>query len=271
MSNFNITNIKNFSDNYEFDNLKEITEKYHELVKDFFVIVLENIILQNDVHFLFVIQRGLETLMHCFKMIYMYSKNLNLTLYHCKKAYCYYVEFIGQISDENNSYLQLNSKDATLFVYKKTIFDIDNEYRKTFVLNDDEKKYIQLVTNTIDTHKNIILTILSKEENINKTKKPIIEYSMKKSKKILDKLSVKNKKLDDVNNKIALINYFILCIKELDIDNIKFTQLCDNFVKKNEKKMINIEIMERKINRNNALVKIFELTPIKFINWLFDY
>ena len=63
----------------------------------------------------------------------MYTKNLDLTVYHCKKAYLFYVEFIGQIGDDNNSYLQLNSKDATLFVYKKTIFEINNEYRKQFV------------------------------------------------------------------------------------------------------------------------------------------
>ena len=60
--------------------------------------------------FIFILQRGLETLKHCFKMIYMYTRNLDLTIYHCKKAFCYYVEFIGQIGDDNHTYLQLNSK-----------------------------------------------------------------------------------------------------------------------------------------------------------------
>ena len=50
----------------------------------------------------------------------MYTeKNLSLTLYHCKKSFLYYVEFISQIGDEGNSYLQLNTKDAILFIYKK--------------------------------------------------------------------------------------------------------------------------------------------------------
>ena len=40
------------------------------------------------------------------------TKNLELTIYHTKKAYLFYVEFIGQIREDNNSYLQLNSKDA---------------------------------------------------------------------------------------------------------------------------------------------------------------
>ena len=53
-----------------------------------------------------------------------------MVYFHCKKAYYYYIEFIGQISDDSHSYLQLTSKDATLFVYKKTIFEVDNMVRK---------------------------------------------------------------------------------------------------------------------------------------------
>ena len=37
---------------------------------------------------------------------------------------------MGQIGEDSHTYLQLNSKDAALFVYKKTIFELDNEYRK---------------------------------------------------------------------------------------------------------------------------------------------
>ena len=66
----------------------------------------------------------------------------------------FYVEFIGQIGDDNNSYLQLNSKrDATFFVYKKTIFELNNEYRKQFVLSETEKqkfKYIDIYTRVLN-------------------------------------------------------------------------------------------------------------------------
>ena len=96
----------------------------------------------------------------------MYTRNLDLTIYHCKKAFCYYVEFIGQIGDDNHTYLQLNSKDATLFVYKKTIFEIDNEYRKKFELSEDDKIYMKLLTNIIDIFHEIILTMISKEPNL---------------------------------------------------------------------------------------------------------
>ena len=79
----------------------------------------------------------------------MYTKNLELTVHHCKKAFLYYVEFIGQIGDDNHTFLQLNSKDATLFVYKKTIFDINNEYKKKVTYTLNETKKLKCETHTL--------------------------------------------------------------------------------------------------------------------------
>ena len=147
---YNIANVKNFYSSFNKENIKEVKEKYTILVSEFLLCATENIIVQNEKYFLFVLQRGLETIKHCFKMIYMYTRNLDLTIYHCKKAFCYYVEFIGQIGDDNHSYLQLNSKDATLFVYKKTIFEINNDYRKKFEIENGKRLNIKLIINEMD-------------------------------------------------------------------------------------------------------------------------
>ena len=167
-SAYNIANIKNFNLTLDKKNIKTVKEKYTILISEFLLCASENVIVQNDKYFVFILQRGLETLKHCFKMIYMYTRNLDLTIYHCKKAFCYYVEFIGQIGDDNHTYLQLNSKDATLFVYKKTIFEIDNEYRKKFELDEEDKLYMKLITNIIDIFHEIILMMISKEFSIKK-------------------------------------------------------------------------------------------------------
>ena len=91
-------------------------------------------------------------------MLYMYTKNLEITMHHCKKAYCYYVEFIGQIGDDNHSFLQLNSKDATLFVYKKTIFEINNNIanKPTLLLESNENDPISLSYPFIIKEKNFL-------------------------------------------------------------------------------------------------------------------
>ena len=54
------------------------------------------------------------------------TKNLGAAVYHAKKAYLYYAEFISQISQDSNSFLKLTPTDGVLFSYKKTVFSIDN-------------------------------------------------------------------------------------------------------------------------------------------------
>ena len=86
----------------------------------------------------YVVFKGLQSITHIFLILLLYTKNLSLTLYHCKKSFLYYVEFISQIGDEGNSYLQLNSKDAILFIYKKSIFDINNDYREKYEISEED-------------------------------------------------------------------------------------------------------------------------------------
>ena len=77
---------------------------------------------------------------HIFNILLLYTNNLDLTVYHSKKSYLYYIEFISQISNDQHSYLQLTTKDASLFILKKTIFQIDNEIKN----NLESKKIINL-------------------------------------------------------------------------------------------------------------------------------
>ena len=165
-SDFNISNFKNFNSQFESLDVHDVIDKFTLVVNEFLLCTSQNIIVQNEKYLLFIIQRGLETLKHCFKILFMYSKNLDLTLHHCKKAYCYYVEFIGQIGDDNNSYLQLNSKDATLFVYKKTIFEIDNEFKKKFNMEAYENQYINLISIIFECYYEVITYILFNEQQI---------------------------------------------------------------------------------------------------------
>jgi hypothetical protein len=82
-----------------------------------------------------------------------------MAYYHSQKAFYYYTEFIGQITGDQNVFLQLTSRDAMMFVYKKTIFEIHNDYKKTNVLlvdltNENEKMefldaYVEIIKNIV--------------------------------------------------------------------------------------------------------------------------
>ena len=103
-----ISNVDNYNKTFEFTDTKTYVLRYVELINEYMLYVVENMIIQDDTYLLFLIRRGVETIMHCFKFLLMYTKNLELTVYQCKKALYYYIEFIGQISDVSlhHSYLQ---------------------------------------------------------------------------------------------------------------------------------------------------------------------
>lgn len=267
---YNISNIKNFNSNYESLDISNVIEKFNILMSEFLLCTSENIIVQNEQYLLFIIQRGLETLKHCFKMLYLYTKNLDLTLYHCKKAYCYYVEFIGQIGDDNNSYLQLNSKDATLFVYKKTIFDIDNEFKKNFIINDDEKAYIELTSNIFECYYEVMTYILFNEKELKNKKESVIHFSIQKTNKIIDKIYKNKETNNETIQDIKIIQFFILSLQDFKINNIKYINICDLFIKRFNKSKITINNIQKKIHRNDCVSILNEFSPLKFVNWLFN-
>ena len=47
-----------------------------------------------------------------------------MAYYHAIKSFYIYIEFIEQIAEDHHSFLKLYSRDAALFVYKKTIYNI---------------------------------------------------------------------------------------------------------------------------------------------------
>ena len=138
----------------------EILNKYRLLVIEYLLFINETInsCKTND-NCKFIVLRGLTTISYVFIFILHSSRNLNMAYYHSQKAFYYYTEFIGQITGDQNVFLQLTSRDAMMFVYKKTIFEIHNDYKKSNVLlndltNENEKMefldaYVQIIKNLV--------------------------------------------------------------------------------------------------------------------------
>jgi len=238
--------------------------------------VVENMIIQDETYLLFLIRRGIETIMHCFKVMLMYTKNLNLTIFHCKKALYYYIEFIGQISDVSlhHSYLQLNSKDATLFVYKKTIYDINNAYRKTCCLTDTENKFLSEISNTITLFNDVLLYLLQTERLKYAKKESIIHFSVEKASAITNKLFTK-KESKLTEKKVSLCLFFFQIIKTYYIDTIKYSNICEVFIKKLRKysqdELINLQSrLKEKLYNPECGDKLSEMSALRFVNWLLN-
>ena len=111
----------------------------------------------------YIFLKGLQCVLNVFYFILLYTKNIELSFNHSKQSILYYVEFIQQIGDDNQGFLQLSSKDAVIFVYKKTIFDINTEAKKKHSINKDEKLVVKFMESSIDYIISFISFILDKD------------------------------------------------------------------------------------------------------------
>ena len=237
--NSNSKNLISNSNNYNIsfqDNLFTIFSKYLLIINEFLKHSHENIYIQNQSYYGFILKQGIITLTHVFKMLLMYTKNLDIVYHNCQKSYIYYIEFISQIGDDNHSFLQLNSKDASLFVYKKTIFEIDNDIRKNYVSDTITTQLINKVDILIKIYNTLLIQLIENHSLVEINK--IIDTS-------INNIMLKIIKLSDNNddNKLKAISIFIsTCKKDNIIDHL------DLFIKKIKKKQsININKLEHKL------------------------
>ena len=136
-----------------------VMTKYTELLGEYTKFIIENIKIKNQNYSKFIIIRGLDTITHVFMTILYYTKNLDMTYFHCQKSFYFYVEFISQISEAEKLFLQLSSRDAATYVYKKTLFDLNNTVLKPECSNETKLKF-DTIGELIKIQKTILLNVL---------------------------------------------------------------------------------------------------------------
>ena len=117
----------------------DIIKSFCNLLNFYFSFSIENMnIKDKDIFY-----TGLNVIQHIFRLIFLYTKNLELTFYNTQQAIYYYVEYISQITDrDDNIFFNLSIKDAVIYVYTRSIFEIRKQYVKkncdsdTKILND---------------------------------------------------------------------------------------------------------------------------------------
>jgi hypothetical protein len=270
---YNVENYKPLIQN----TAQEILTKFTEMMIEYMRLIAEKTNIKNKQYYIFIFERGIETLIHIFSMIFYYTKNLELTFYHSQKAYYFYIEFIEQISDDNITFLQLSSRDALMFVYKKTIFEINNDHKKSNIyLTEEEHKIISYININIPIYKKIVSFVLyhkdfkygNKLEYINtycdKIQKlaVILNRCIKKESISLFINLLQNKNVDSpisIYQSFKLLEEFILKLKEQPKKKIKEKA---NKLTNDEKKLIN-NIYE--CSTNNYINEYGTLSLIEFL------
>jgi hypothetical protein len=260
---YNVTNYKNSIDN----NTGEILNKFVRVLVEYMRFISEKITMKNKQYYKFIFERGIETLIHIFSIIFYYTKNLELTFYHCQKAYYFYIEFIEQISDDNITFLQLSSRDAILFVYKKTIFDINNDYRKNIMEPTiEEKNILSLVDSYNYIYKNIIQFIINHKDFTYDNKNEYINDCCNYIETFGENIN-KNKTKKNI---IECIYLFTNLLADKQIEIKTFFNLLEEFIKKiNIKKKINEKLIKNKIYDSEINNYIINNDLNKMIDWIF--
>ena len=107
------------------DSLSTILEKYMAIIIEYLRFISKHIAsLKNKPYAKFILLRGIETINHVFNYILLYTKDVEVAYIYTEKSIYLYVEFITQVSENQNAFLQLSSKDAVIYVYKKTIYTL---------------------------------------------------------------------------------------------------------------------------------------------------
>jgi len=220
-TNFSLNHVENYKKDFEC-NLSEIVNKYAQLIIEYIKFIQENIKIKNENFAKFIIVRGLETITHVFQYILYITKNIDLTYYHCQKSFYFYVEFVGQITEEDKMFLQLTTRDATMYVYKKTIFDINNELKKLNENNSIEfKEKVDIISSYIKIYETYLLKILQKNNNVSSHIQDLINITtfltnftkkikISKIENITEKLYYKIENVDkffEINH--LLVKYFL--------------------------------------------------------------
>ena len=161
MAEDSMNSLKDSSFNKELNqSVSEIMEKYVSLVIEYTTFIRDKTNILYKKHYPYILARGLDTITHVFIMILFYTKNIELTYYHSQKSFYYYVEFIEQILDVQHTFLHLSSRDASIFVYKKTIYEINQEHRKETENNAEDDERFKKINAYAQIYKEVPIEIL---------------------------------------------------------------------------------------------------------------
>jgi hypothetical protein len=256
---YNLINKDNYKNDFTIKNLEIYHKTYIKLLKDFLKHAEDSILIKNNEYHKYVLEKGIQTFTSVFLLILTYCKDLDMTIYHCQKGCLYYIEFIGQIGDDNHSFLQLSSTDASLFVYRKTIYEINNDFRKISELTQEQELFMSYIN-----HYTIIINDIIKYINIS-----VINHNEWNN--IYTILNDNIKKIENIYNLIDKFGYnkYISCLFEFNktvincnFDIQKVIELDTLFIKNFQKNNKNYTK-----NKISIIKKNFSLEEQNIINF----
>lgn len=243
---------------FDKSDIKKIYIVFVSVLFDYLHTFKHNITEKNGKYSIKVIKKGVSMLKHVMNVLFLYTRNTELIYKHLNKSFLYYIEFIEQIGEEGNTFLQLSSKDAMLFVYKKTIFDINIEYKKKMEYTEIESKTINTILEGLNLF--IFIAEYSLFDGITDFKDVDIEFFRKRTIKLIEKYM---KKTHPRLNEMTMDIFNFLIANKVEVPII--FQTIEYFIQK----VTNVNYEVFKTNLMRASMKN-TFNRVKFINSLLN-
>ena len=260
----------NNPENYKYsieNTTPELFVKYKGLIQEYLVQCIDIIYMSDIVYYRYILCKGIKILTHVFSLLLLYTNNIDLTYSYSQKSLYYYVEFIGQIGHENNSFLELNSKDAAMFVYKKSINEVNREFVKSNTNECETKIKLTNLGILIDLHSKYVSDIVNVEFN-DSSKKTIlintIEGKLSKLSQNLLNLSL----VEDEREYGKLLNMIHLVDHKVYRDGVNVILILEAFTRKIRSKKINQSLFEEKLFNAEHDTILTNYSNLRYVNWL---
>ena len=275
-NNYILNNIDNYKS--ELDSNEHILFiKYIGLIHELIQCYMENIVIQSEEYLKHILIKGIKNTFYIYNFLLLYTKNVELAVYHTHKSIIYYIEFISQIGEDTHNLLNLNSKDASLFIYKKTIFEVNEDVRKCYIETDTTKSKLKSLQLYIDFYNNIIIQLIShydlKTNKLDGLQKIIFTKLYKIVEAIIQlPIMYKNNptlvksKLDSLH---ILLNTFNNSYSYRFIEN-NYLYLIEYCIKKIHKIEIDNEKIRTKLNCVDIETRLQDYSVCKIFNYLLN-
>ena len=244
-NNYLLTEKNNYKEEIEV-NPEYIMEKYKTIIIEYIIYLFETNVINKSSNIAdYLIIRGLDTITHVFLYLLNYTKNIDVVFFHCEKSFYFYLEFVSQISQDDKSFLQLSSRDACIYVYKKTIYDLLNDVKKNNICTEKTTLILDIVSKNIDIYKIIFYKIIG----VNIKTKDEIKHIFNLFYEITHNLNTLN-----LNKHELLVMYQIINGMSCNIENLNLFLI------------FSIEFL-KKININKSLFNDIYIKKIHAVNY----
>lgn len=218
-----------------------------KLLSSFLTDLVEDLNISDANYFLYIVEKGIETIMHVFKTLLLYTRNLELVIYHTEKACVYYIEFISQIGQDSQHLLQLNTRDAILFVYKKTIYEINGDCKKRTFLNSDQNTLLNVMNETVDIINGLVRSVLV-ERTSQTDKKVLITFIIEQIDFYVKGLIFNGDDIDVRMSKLLYLNNIIASLSILTNNHIQIFNI--------------VEAIFKKISKHSGVVQVYSIKKL---------